>query len=191
MKPLQLFIAMVVLAGMVFLITVGMNYVPDTNRSAPSKSSDIAVLDKTSPQLTFMTTRYPPMNGSIREWEHKKPGFADYWFENTFDVPIKLGLIRMNCKCSGVELYLATSEWQARRLQAARVVHAGHVAGPICIAFAALEEAALTRADDAMRVGKMEAKDEGLLVPAHAVGWVRCAGPGKRKMPRPSRPSCG
>src|SRR5207253_11272451 len=58
------------------------------------------------------TESHEKSKGSVgAEWESRVPGHYDFWFENIYDQPISIGFQSKSCKCTKVEVALATTEW--------------------------------------------------------------------------------
>ncbi len=154
--------AAVVLAVMVFGITFALNFVG----SSVKPVDDVVDGPGTAEQLklTFATTKQPvevdgepgklppPIDVEIR-----KEGWSDYWFENTNEKPVVVGLKTTSCSCSGAEVFL---------LALGSKIEPGKEA--------TLEKTA-TSATLAM------GSDKGVTVAPKQVGWVRLLWSGERR----------
>jgi hypothetical protein len=85
------------------------------------------------------------------EWEYRVPGHFDFWFESIDDAPIPLGLASQSCKCTKVEIALASDEWKKWSDSTYRWL--------------------LPEPDRNWQA--LPVDDPGVVVPPHAQGWVR------------------
>ena len=51
-------------------------------------------------KLVFETTEYPPQKNMAKEWEIKRPGHADFWFQNSSQSEVRMALQSKSCKQS-------------------------------------------------------------------------------------------
>src|SRR5262245_19789037 len=123
MKTSQIVLALGALMGVVFAITFALNYFGDTGTARPKLASV-----KELPQLDFENA-YFPSRDSVLEWEQNKPGYANFWFRNPNAEPVRLGLVKKNCHCQKVELYLAPPEWLEEQINRNRILVAGPAVG--------------------------------------------------------------
>jgi hypothetical protein len=174
MRTSQWILAVVILAGMVFAITFGMNYIGGGRDRTPS------VQPREGLRLTFPTPRYPPV-GLPRICEFNVPGSCDFWFYNPNDKEVKVGLELKSCKCSDVYLHLVPPEVLATYRPAVAGLGAGLSAdgsllamAPTMVALAAAESDWAT--DQLVRRGQgTELKDKSdtyAVVPPHALGAI-------------------
>jgi hypothetical protein len=189
MKTSQWVGALVVLAAMVFGITLVRNYLGPT---APQTTQPTPVPDggEELPRLKFGVMRFP-VEGNYQEVEYRKPGHHDFAFRNDTGGDVRVGVAGKNCKCSGLELFYLSPEDAARpqaTLDAVRAVTGGAAGGPGA-AFAQLlhapPNASLPWAESAARSVTLvpDARD-GVAVPAGAVGWVRMTWTGEKSGPQ-------
>lgn len=173
MKTSQWSVALAVLVVLVFGITFFVNYIGD-----PAGTAD---LPKTPPgmetQLAFPIRGLPVADGkSAYTIERGAEGQADFWFHNANDKPIPVGLNRLACKCSSVEVWIVQEG--ALRGRVAEAVGLKAEAAHPDAALAALARLAATAGPD--RTAGLESaaeaqpiKDTPVEVPPGAVGWVR------------------
>src|SRR5687768_1329534 len=111
MKTSQMILAMAALIVMVFAITFAMNLGLSGDPPPGEKKAHPVVEKKELPGLRFLVTDYPHIKGTAKIMEVKKPGLADFYFENPHPTAIKLGLADKSCKCQDIEVFLATKEY--------------------------------------------------------------------------------
>lgn len=174
MKTSQIILAMVALIVMVFAITFAMNLglTSDVPTGEKKKPIDSAV-KKELPALRFFVTDYPPVKGSAKIVEAKKPGFADFYFANPHTTPIKLGLLSKTCKCQDIEVFLANKEYLDRIDRNTKVARIGFVASPIVAVFMENEESRFRQQEAALKKYTLAEKDDGYEIPPGTNGWVR------------------
>jgi hypothetical protein len=85
------------------------------------------------------------------EWESHKPGHFDFWFESIDDEPIPLGLASQTCKCTKVEIALASDKWKKWNDSVFR----------------------WTRPEPTRDWQTLPDKSPGVVIPPRASGWVR------------------
>jgi hypothetical protein len=166
MKQSQWAIAAIVLAALVFVVTFAMNYLGGQRQSATP-------LEKLGGgELRFFWRNAPLREHAVIEAEEKSAGSYDFWFRNDNLVPVQVGLERMSCKCSAVELFLLPD--QAPRLLAAQAIALlgsgwqGHLA-----LFAWYGMAGQPSQQAAGPSHELMQKSESVMVPGGAAGWVR------------------
>lgn len=162
MKQSQLTIAVLVLAVMVFVVTFAMNYLggggsPSTHTTQP---------DEPTREVLFANKVFP-VDAPYFEREDKGTGHQDYWFFNTNDKPVKLGLNSQNCKCTSVEVYVLSEEASRQYLGGKPVESPDKLAERIAPLQSRtdLESQAQSKA---LAVG-----NEYIEAPAGSLGWVR------------------
>jgi hypothetical protein len=162
-KTGQLVAAIVALVFLVFGVTFAVNYLDTTG-----KPKDSPVVDdgpgKPILSLYVPERKFPADDQQTFEWEAKKPGSHDFWFENKNDQQVKVGLNTKNCTCSSVELVSAPPD-------------------------APIKQEMLK---DKAKMQELEAKlkpmplehGEAVVVPAGATGWVRLRWSGAKPIDR-------
>jgi hypothetical protein len=162
-KTGQLVAAVGALVVLVFGVTFAVNYLDTTG-----KSKDTPILeggdDKPILSLYVPERKFPADDQQTLEWEAKKPGFHDFWFENKNDQQVKVGLNTKNCTCSSVELVSAPPD-------------------------APIKQEML---NDKAKMQELEAKlkpvplehGETVVVPAGTTGWVRLRWSGAKPIDR-------
>jgi hypothetical protein len=103
MKTSQWILAIVVLAGMVFAITFGMNFIGNRGGSTTAPV-------KEGLRLSFPNPRYPYNGLPAVICEYNRPGSCDFWFSNPNDKEVRVGLYQKTCKCSSIHLYVSPIE---------------------------------------------------------------------------------
>jgi len=94
----------------------------------------------------------------VVDQEIHKPGHHDFWFTNDNDKPVQMGLIKKNCTCSSVWLFVAPSDVKNRP-----------------------EEPRLQELEKSLKgIVLSESDSPSVVVPAHGAGWVRLAWSGER-----------
>jgi len=108
---LQWVLVAIVLAAVVFGFTYlklnsGATKVelPPTESEPPPKAG----IKLYFPQTTARAEQKTPAGA---ECEYRVPGSHEFWFENIHDEPITVGLFFQTCKCTKVEIALASDEW--------------------------------------------------------------------------------
>jgi hypothetical protein len=171
MKQTQLAGALVALALLVFVVTFTMNYIGGSR--PPSGPPPIIQ----SRSLTFPTR---VVGGPLAplECESKVEGYADFWFVNENEESIPIGLLRKNCTCAGVQLFVPPPEQQPR----ARSLHANTVTrlvAPLPGLAGVSATADLHALQEATPAQEFPHRDP-LTVPPGAVGWVRMTWTGNK-----------
>lgn len=174
MKTSQIVLVMAALIVMVFAITFAMNLGLSTDAPTSDKKKNIDKAEKKElPALRFLVTDYPPIKGTAKILEAKKPGHADFYFANPHPTAIKLGLAGKSCKCQDIEVFLATKEYMdqiARNTQVARI---GYLASPIVTVFLEHEESRFRQLESGLTKYTLTDKDDGHDIPDGSHGWVR------------------
>jgi hypothetical protein len=111
---LQIVLAIVALIG----IVGGVTYMSFYQTTAPlPKEPPPPPPTKGTGNLRFVPTNSvqwdPPWFG---DFEVHQPGQYDFWFENTKQTPVELGLRQTSCKCSSVQVAIFTAEEKAAYL---------------------------------------------------------------------------
>jgi hypothetical protein len=176
-------VALVVVVGIVTYTRLNIPVGPNKGPSEPTLSKarldfPVQVWPVPKDEMSMGSEGEPPPD---MEW--RVEGHHDFWFENREQQAIPVGLMRMNCKCSRVEIALAPEGWQPAPPPAAA---AGQVAlGPAgamsVVAQAANEAPPLEPAAPPdvswhpleQFVEKGDSK--GVTVPPGGRGWVRIA----------------
>jgi len=176
MKTTQWSVALAVLVVLVFGITFFVNYIGD-----PAGSTDQPKLPPgMETQLAFPIRGLPGPDGkSAYTIERGAEGQADFWFHNPNDKAIPVGLNRVACKCSSVEVWLVEpAVLRARAGEAAGLCGVGTFQGSPGGPLAVLARCAAT--EHARRTSDLESwadgrqiKDDAVEVPPGAIGWVR------------------
>jgi hypothetical protein len=197
MKTSQWVVALVVLAVLVFAVTLLKSYVGSPGGPEPARSG--AAADAAGPkgddlpQLKFGITKYPPGDGS-QDLEYRRPGYHDFLFRNDSPVDVRVGVAGKNCKCSSLELFYLPREESARpraTLDTARTVGGcapgalgtGPLAGALAgtLFFPTTVEASIPWVElIARKTPLVPDAREGVAVPAGAVGWVRMSWTGDK-----------
>ncbi len=173
MKSTQWTVALVVLVVLVFGITFFANYIGDsgTNNSGP------AVAPGNFTQLAFPIRSLPTEGGRyafILERGHE--GYADFWFYNPNDSAVPVGLNRVACRCSSVEVWLMPrSILTERAAEAAGLCAEGQgISGPLAVLtrMAATENAGRTTALES-RAEHNTLHHAPVEIAPGAVGWIR------------------
>ncbi len=125
----------------------------------------------------------PPGAARSIETEEKSTGFHDFWFRNDNEESVKVGLDRMSCKCSSIELFLLP-ESSCPFLYAEAVALWGNALPGVLSACSTRTLAAqLLRLQEP--TGHELLKDKDFVdVPGGGVGWVRMKWKGERPGPQ-------
>ncbi len=174
MKQSQWTLAIVLFAGMVFVIVFAMNHLGGS--SAPVHET------KQNLELLFATKELPndpqaPLK--TIELEEKSTGFQDYWFCNTNDKPVRIGLNSKNCKCTNVEAYYLPEDVSRRIVADARAL----------VSADELAQAVKPYQDDSELKSQatrkaLETPSDYLSVPPGRLGWVRLNYKGEKPGPQ-------
>jgi hypothetical protein len=117
LRPRHWIAALVALAVLVFVVTLVMNFAPDSSPPRDPGGKDGG--PGPGGVLTFAYTRYPPevepgVAAPPLDEEYGRDGGHDFWFRNDNDRPIPVMLIGTNCTCAGVEVSVMPPEWLQR-----------------------------------------------------------------------------
>jgi hypothetical protein len=173
MKTSQWAITMAVLVILVFGITFMLNYTGDSGEGGPSPQPLPADMD----QLVFPIRASTPEPGRYPfELERGNEGHSDFWFYNPNDKPVPVGLNRVACKCSSVEIWIADkSLLNDRAAEASGLV--GETAG-LTNPWSSLVRVGAT--EHYGRTNNLESRAQAHTlqqatyeVPVGAIGWVR------------------
>jgi hypothetical protein len=164
MKRTQWTIAALALAVMVFVATFAMNFLVRKD-SLPDIPPDERLIDFTIPPSEPRT-----------ESEFKVGGHYDFWFHNTQEQPVKVGMLS-GCTCSRVEVSVLPPKGKARALACEAGLRGLAVAGPwqTILAGPALY-AALQQGPQPVEL--RQAAETTL--PPGEIGWVRLCWDGGR-----------
>jgi hypothetical protein len=175
MKPSHWIGAVIVLVIMVFGITFFKEYIPGIDKiKTPPPTPDRV-------EWRFLTRVYPPPQGAEGSapgeqvsvavpHEMKVNGWHDYWFENSNDKDVPVGLAKLTCKCSSVELYVMPDEIKRK------------LTGDSLKAAADAGKELREQIDEVKPIVLVE-KGEGHKVPARAIGYVRVKWTGEKEGP--------
>jgi hypothetical protein len=101
-------VAAVVLAVMVFGITFALNFMGSSGKEGQVDTTKTDTGERL--QLTFPKTQIPEVkpNEIVKplDAELHKPGWCDFWFENTNPKPVVVGLLKTSCTCTGAQVFL-------------------------------------------------------------------------------------
>jgi hypothetical protein len=178
MKQSQWAIAAFVLAALVFIVTFAMNYIGGQRQIARSGETR-----QSGGELRFFWKSAPIGEHGGIEAEVKAPGWYDFWFRNDNTAPVQVGLLRANCKCSGVELaFLSEKGPQLLACTAAALIGAGGLGHfPTYVlhwsAMPKIQESAGTPQE-------LLQGPDSVTVPGEAVGWIRMRWKGEQPGPR-------
>jgi hypothetical protein len=197
MKPMQMIVLLVALSAVVFGVTFASMYV----WNAPANPTD-SDPDRDRPVLrvSFAATQFPPVTDPgqepIHEVEQGRPGHHDFWYENTNDEPVQMGLAEKGCTCSEVWLCVAPEAWR-KKLEEARAAQVGiGILNPLGVVLdqaererkekAAVEEMRrqLAGSVPASELKRLEPKITAATVPAKSFGFVRLTWDGKKSGPQ-------
>jgi hypothetical protein len=163
-KTGQLIAALGALVVLVFGVTFAVISLGSTGRTDPLPGPGSGPGPEPGPSLYVPERKFPADDQQTLEWEAKKPGFHDFWFENKNDQQVKVGLNTKNCTCSSVELVSAPPD------------------APIKPEM--LKDKAKMQALEAKFKPVPLEHGETVVVPAGATGWVRLRWSGAKPIDR-------
>jgi hypothetical protein len=182
---LQTFAFLVVIAAVVGGVTFVRNWTP--SKSGPDGEKEIATTtQEDDTRLTFPVA----VTEGLPEFELRAQGRQDFWFQNSYDQDVDLGLQSKSCKCSKIEaLILTPDEEKAFRAQMPLAGASEALSGvdgilSLLTSSAAIDTgvAACLRRPDRWNI--LQPGDEtGILIPAKASGIVRLNWEGRAKGP--------
>jgi len=164
MKMSQWVIAAVALAALVFVMVFAGQYIGTSGPSGPVGPAPVAQAE------LYFPVKQGPQTGAHHN-EEKSRGFQDYYFFNTRDKAVKVGLNRTSCRCSAVEVHVLPGDGVLWAAGHAAALLAAAPAGVVGVSFA--ERAMLADAAKKAEGHEMLSRVETAEVPAGAAGWVR------------------
>lgn len=175
MKQSQIYLAVAVLVVGMFVVTFAMSYLGGSNQT-PAPILDTS--DKPEPaELVFSHKVFPPEKDGFPsiETEERSIGYADYWFQNPKDVPIRLGLHKKSCKCTSVLAFVLPPNSSPRLAGGAAALVGVSMAGPGFAWGRAVAFEPWIRQTMAKGLEGQELLKDGEVaeVPPHGSGWVR------------------
>jgi hypothetical protein len=178
MKQSQWAIAAFVLAALVFLVTFAMNYLG----SRPQSSTGLDT-KQAGGEVRFFWKLAPVGEPGSIEAEERAPGSHDFWFTNDNPTPVTIGLEKVSCKCSAVELFLLpTNGPRLLACEAAALVGAGWLGHVPLFAMHSLALPCVHKTAGAPH--ELIQGTESVSMPPGAVGWVRLRWKGERTGPQ-------
>jgi hypothetical protein len=183
MKTSQWLVAVIVLAVLVFGLTYAMNYL------GWSKPKDEVKGTREVLKLRFPKTKFGSDPDSFMPVELNREAKADYWFINTNEQPLKMGLQeKPTCKCSSVQVFHLPSAAQGLLCAAA----ASQALLPVSLGLQVYVPPWVSFLDDyvAERIAKETQPvtltvDNETQVPANGLGLVRLTIKTEQVGPRP------
>jgi hypothetical protein len=100
----------------VFGVTFVVNYVgpaPEADSTSDASAAELPVVNIRIKKYPFVAEYGGILIGPY-EWEHRKPGYQDYWFANENDAKVRIGAVSKSCKCQGVEVFVLPEGHKAR-----------------------------------------------------------------------------
>lgn len=181
MKPLQMWGFVIVALIMVFVVTF-------LSQSVSRHSKQTASIGGASTTETTLGLTFPKSDVDDASLVEMKPstGHYDFFFENTNAIPINIGIDRVSCKCSKVEMLLLAKEEESayQNWLATGATQVGLTAnGALPQALASTEVIVHSNRNILGHSDRwqslMETEENPLLVPAHCKGLVRLSWEGK------------
>jgi hypothetical protein len=173
--------ALVVLAGMVFVVTFAMNYLGtghSTRDRPPPLERRLTFAYTAAPSAPTPPERedralQPTLDDMALDCEYQRPSHFDYWFANPNDEPVTVGMLRKSCRCASVKLFVLPGEG-AHELAASAAGLVGLSPGAAgALRAVAGYEWALGKACSGAEPHELLRQGASVRVLPHAAGWVR------------------
>jgi len=164
----QWVMAIVALAGLVFVVTFAMNYLG--SRTGPDRGEQ----PREPLELQFFIPRTTvPANeeDSPLEMEERGTNHQDFWFVNGNDEAVTVGLIKLGCRCSSVELFQLPSGSRARLARVAASIYPIRAAG--VLPALTVMAAGLQAAQKGVAGHELLVREDSVTIEPGALGWVR------------------
>ncbi len=176
MKESQWVIAAVVLAALVFVVVFASQFIGTSNQ--PTHTDDRGK-QVSKVELHFIEKVLPfgpygqmgELMTAPHEVEEKSRGGQDFFFLNTNNAAVKVGVNRTSCQCSAVEVFVLPGDGAKWVAGVTRELVSAGASGPLSVALS--YQAVLADAKARAKGTELLSRSESADVPAGAAGWAR------------------